>query len=568
MGKINFRVALLLVLSFQMAGIRAVASDSIGNIGSEIILETEPKSADPYTLHIGAWIIVAGDRESDHNLYYTFETGCNSVYDSLISIGVTSDNIYYLAGDWDGSLPPNADNVSTQDGLEYAITTWAQDKVSATNGLGIYLFDHGGIGVMGIPGPNLGGFHLDNYLNTLESATGMTRSVIIYEACHSGSFISNLSEEGRIIITSTDIDHNAYVNPDLTHCIFSEHFWAAVTMGYRLGYCFEYATECVNIWGYGNYQKPLIEDNHDYVGHEVNINTGELPNWGDGWDAKDITLGEPLLTLNTVNIMKCSLKKYLPTAQEEMPLWVVAENNTDIEYIRARVFPERWEVPEPGVDEDGISYFNETDFSEILSFDLIPDPASGENGEKNYSTSIEMLRYPDIFGGGNGDYKILYEAKALDGLTAKPLTTTVTRNDDGEAPTDLIPPTVIIKNPWSNLEISDEVNITVKGDDDQALAKIQILLDGELLNEMEMPAYYPYPEAVYNLDTTKHVNGIHNITAVAIDESGNMAQTSVFVNFENSRILNFDYQPYFIGAGIGVALSLVGSLVFKRKKKK
>ena len=32
-------------------------------------------------------------------------------------------------------------------------------------------------------------------------------------------------------------------------------------MGYNLGYCFEYATECVNIWGYGNYQKPLIEDN-------------------------------------------------------------------------------------------------------------------------------------------------------------------------------------------------------------------------------------------------------------------------------------------------------------------
>ncbi len=568
MRKTNLKIILLLLLSFSMIGhVGVFATNSFYINGSEIGLNSEPKTADPYTLHIGAWIIVAGDRESDHDLFYMIESSCNNVYNSIISLGFTSDNIYYLAGNWDGSLPPNAVTESTRSNLEYAITTWAQSKVDENNGLGIYIIDHGGNNVLGLPGPNLSPNNLNSYLDSLESTTEMTRSVIIVEACHSGSFINPVSKDGRIVICATDIEHNSYPNPELTHAVFSEHLWAAITMGYRLGYCFEYATECVDIWGLSHAQKPWIDDNHDEIGHEVNINTGQLPSWGDGWDANDVTLGEPVFVINYVNFVKFQLKRFVPTAQAEIPLWVIADNNTEIEYIRARVFPWWWEWPEPTVDENGTSYFTEADFSGMMVFDLTLDPESSENGEKNYTTSIEMLRYPALFGEGNGDYKILFEAKATNGSVAQPIRTTVTLNDDGEAPNDLIPPSVIITNPKANMQYNGTLNITVEGDDEQALDKIQILLDGELLDETNMPSYYPYPEAEFSLDTSKHVNGIHNITAIAIDKSGNVEQTSVFVNFQNSAILNFKYSPYLIGAGIGVGLSLVSSLIFKRKKK-
>ena len=77
----------------------------------------------------------------------------------------------------------------------------------------------------------------------------------------------------------------------------------------------------------------------------------------------------------------------------------------------------------------------------------------------------------------------------------------------------------------------------------------------------------PHPEAVFGLDTSKYTNAVHNITAIAYDEAGNKEQTSVFVKFENSGILNFNYIPYLIGAGVRIAISVLGSLIFRRKKK-
>ncbi|MCP4761155.1 MAG: hypothetical protein GY870_05195 [archaeon] len=581
MRKFNHKITLLIVLSLIMIdSVFVFASKSLNDRGSILELDSIPSASAPYTLNIGAWIIVAGDRRSDHDLYYSIENGCNDVYYKLINMGFPAERIYYMAADIDdGSiqfpLPDIARNKSTRTNIAWAITQWAQQYVGPNNALGLYLFDHGGIDGMALPGPgyNLGDSDLNNQLNSLESSTGMTRSVIIYEACHSGSFIDPVSKPGRVIITATDITHGSAPNPGLTNAVFSEHFWAAVSMGYKLGYCFEYATWCVDIWGLSAVQIPWIDDNGNEIGHPTKFN-GELPYGGDGEDALDISLGGPgpILSLNPVNFIKCKLPSFIPNISSEIPLWVVAENNSELEYIRARVFPWWWKWPEARSDENG-SYFRESDFTGIKEFDLTLDPESSKNGEKNYTATLEVGRWLTLFNKSKnymkGEYKIVYEAKAAGNgsLVAQPLATKVTMNEDGETPTDEILPTVTITNPSDDHVISNEINITVQGDDDQALDEIKILLDGVELNTTSMPSYLPYPEVEFNLDTTRYINGIHNITAIATDESGNEEQTSVFVNFQNNLILNFDYQPYLIGAALGVALSAVGQIIWKKKRK-
>jgi hypothetical protein len=188
-------------------------------------------------------------------------------------------------------------------------------------------------------------------------------------------------------------------------------------------------------------------------------------------------------------------------------------------------------------------------------------------GSYNFTASLNLDGLIKYFGESEGDFRITYMAKTESNIVAQMVPSVITMNEDGEAPPDQTPPTVSITNPTKNLIFGDTINITVQGDDDQALDKIQILLDGKLLNETSMPSYYPYPEAVHSLDTSKYANGIHNLTAIAIDKSGNQEQTSIFITFQNSPLLNLNYQPYLIGAGIGLAIGLVGSMILKRKKK-
>ncbi len=143
----------------------------------------------------------------------------------------------------------------------------------------------------------------------------------------------------------------------------------------------------------------------------------------------------------------------------------------------------------------------------------------------------------------------------------------ITINEEGEAPVDTILPTISLSSPASNDALGGIINITATGDDNQALDKIQLLLDGVLLKEEEMPLFYPYPATLFSLDTGNYTDGIYNITAIAIDGSGNRAQQTVFVRFTNETRPPFDFQPYLIGAGIGVGVSLFGSLIFKHRKK-
>ncbi|MHA1744827.1 MAG: C13 family peptidase, partial [Promethearchaeota archaeon] len=156
--------------------------------------------------NIGVWFIIAGDREADHGGLEFIIKGCDQLYEILIGMGYDDDDIYYFAPEVEGYYQsPYAHARTTRDAIYWAITGWAANKLNGTQqGIGIYLFDHGGIDVLALPGPNLSPTVLDDALDILENKTNCGRSIIIYEGCHSGSFIDDLSQEDRIIITSTD----------------------------------------------------------------------------------------------------------------------------------------------------------------------------------------------------------------------------------------------------------------------------------------------------------------------------------------------------------------------------
>ena len=77
-----------------------------------------------------------------------------------------------------------------------------------------------------------------------------------------------------------------------------------------------------------------------------------------------------------------------------------------------------------------------------------------------------------------------------------------------------------------------------------------------------MPAYYPYPEVLYSLDTADYSFGLHNITARAIDTASNVQETSILVTFEEDRIPGFQVIYLFTGALLGV--SIIFTIYFKR----
>lgn len=255
MKKTHSKVFIIILFSVCMINpVSVLTINSFNNMESCNDLDFMPKAA--VDANINAWIIVAGDRDADHAFYSSIENGCEEVYDILLSLGYSENNLYYMAADWDGSLPSRAKNKSLRINIKYAIQTWAADRVSSSLGLGIFLFDHGGTNSMGLPGPNLHDTTLNTYLNTLEAATGMTRSVIVYEACHAGSFIDSISKDNRIVGCATDDIHSSYVNDDRSSGLFTEAFWSSISVGYSIGEAFENANVNVNAAGYVNRQKP------------------------------------------------------------------------------------------------------------------------------------------------------------------------------------------------------------------------------------------------------------------------------------------------------------------------
>ncbi|MCE7738056.1 MAG: hypothetical protein GPJ50_01640 [Candidatus Heimdallarchaeota archaeon] len=498
-----------------------------------------------------AWIIFGGDRW-DHGDMDAIQNGCNITYEILRNKGFTSDKIFYM-GPEVGPSQPYVNTSSTKVNIQYAIETWAPQHVNSTQSLGIYLLSHGDVNALAIMVEDaLWDYNLNSYLNNFEATTGCKRIVVVIEGCHSGSFIDSLSKDNRIIVTSTSTNFGAAFNADRTNGAFSESFWSSIASCATIGTAFENAV--YHIRNLGCQQTPWIDDNHDKSGSPVYPND-YLPTGGDGYDALNVRIwAKPIVCFPKIEIEMIPLPIYeiWDPFTSVVNIDVRVESSTGISNVYARFVPSDWEPFDP---LNGYMYPINDDEIQMVELE---DPLM--NGIYSGDAAFDGLALGDSF-----IVNILaYDA---DGLAADIVSTSLSFNADGEIPPDTEAPSIYITKPHSGDVLSNVVEIFAKGDDNQELETIELYIDGLLVGSLAMPDYYPYPELQFSCNTSLYTEGLHNITAVAVDKAGLSNQTSMIVKFDN---LNNEiiYYAASIGGGVIVITSSIAIVRYRKRIKR
>jgi hypothetical protein len=225
-------------------------------------------------------ILVAGHNES-FGYQTNIDNTVNRAYRIFHDAGFAEDSIYYLAPaaqDADGDGSSEVDAPATPANLQQAIQTWAAGRVGPGKPLHLYLMDHGWLEGFCTDGCGSGlttSQALDTWLSSLEASTGVNEVNIIIEACHSGSFIDrqsvldSVAKSGRVVITSTGRDNNAYASAQGAY--FSDAFLSCVATSNNLKACYDQARAAVAVSGTD--QSPWMDDNGDAV---YNVNDGTV----------------------------------------------------------------------------------------------------------------------------------------------------------------------------------------------------------------------------------------------------------------------------------------------------
>jgi hypothetical protein len=151
-----------------------------------------------------------------------------------------------------------------------AITNWIPENLGENSQVFIYIGAHSDplstlvIGYIGRIPP----ISLKQWINTMESKCNPSVVTVVIESCQSGRFISTLSGENRIVITSTDTIHFAYYNPYEGFVHFSTPFFEALQTGKSYGAAWEYADLKVDTRSNATIQlqDPKINDGLSTVG--------------------------------------------------------------------------------------------------------------------------------------------------------------------------------------------------------------------------------------------------------------------------------------------------------------
>ncbi|MCE7741510.1 MAG: hypothetical protein GOP50_03540 [Candidatus Heimdallarchaeota archaeon] len=499
-----------------------------------------------------AWIVMAGDVKY-HNDTEAMKYGCNKTYEILRSFGLPAEKIFYMGPEVDALTQPYVNTSSTKINMQWAIEEWAPQHVNSTQSLGLYLLSHGDINALGVMVDDaLRDYHLNSYLNNFEATTGCKRIIVVIEGCHSGSFIDTLSKDNRIIVTSTSTYQGAAFNTERNWGAFSEAFWSSIASCRSIGVSFDDGVD--HIRALGKNQSPKLDDNHDGYGTTPYPND-YLPTGGEGFDALDTWIhAKPRICLPKIEIMRVPLhiyEVYDPFTCSAI-IEVEIESSTDISKVYARFVPIGWEPYDP---LDGFMYPINDDEIQMVELEnpLIDNVYMGD-------VTFDGLNLGDSF-------KINILAYDSYGYVADIVSTYLSFNALGAAPTDIVPPSVFIIRPDSDEVVEASIDVTVKGDDNQRLENIDLYLDGTLIESISMPDYYPYPELSYICDTTEYEDGIHNFTAVAIDHQGLTNQTSVLITFRNTEPQTTQGYSILIGSGAIMLFAIVVK-VNKRKKRK
>ncbi|MDH5448176.1 MAG: dockerin type I domain-containing protein [Candidatus Bathyarchaeota archaeon] len=243
----------------------ALASSNIASISAAIYT---PNS-------IQTWAVIVCGGSSGGSQQEDFENEIAEAYNTLLSRAYDADHIYYLditfPRDVTGDGINDVDAVSNKANVQNAITSWLKTRSDSNDVCFLYLVNHGDVDAFTIPGGPIYAYEMAGWL------FHVTYGELIFtlEACHSGSFIDELSETNRIIVSSCEANELAWPDPNTDWPAFSHTFFQRLAAMDSIGDAFNVAYQ--HVIQVRPTQHPTLDDNGDEVGHR-----GPLPNGGDG----------------------------------------------------------------------------------------------------------------------------------------------------------------------------------------------------------------------------------------------------------------------------------------------
>jgi len=119
---------------------------------------------------------------------------------------------------------------------------------------------------------------------------------------------------------------------------------------------------------------------------------------------------------------------------------------------------------------------------------------------------------------------------------------------DSKGWVDTIAPEVTIISPSDGIALGGTIEINIDATDDVELEKVSLYIDGEKVKEYSSGPYK------YSWDSSKATEGIHKITAEAMDKSGNLATKSITMIMD--KIKDVSWQKTFDGGNSFVTNSI------------
>jgi len=262
----------------------------------------------------GYAVIVVGKLDAGGEGHDSHAKTADYAYRVFRDRGFAEEDIYYLR---EGDVQPAPDiyvddTTPTQSDVQNAIESWALGEMNATAApLYVVFTDHGGRDKFYVYSGSydetqvITPDELDGYLDTLQAGLDAEAQdediVLMYGACHSGSFIPTVSGEHRVIITSAsedEVSHRGVAEPGEIRDgeVFVTELFRNTSAGKTLKESFDLASEKTaeytasksNAGASDQPQHALLDDNADGEGTiaPLSVEPGE-----DGSHAHELVLG-------------------------------------------------------------------------------------------------------------------------------------------------------------------------------------------------------------------------------------------------------------------------------------
>ncbi|MCP4699397.1 MAG: hypothetical protein GY862_21505, partial [Gammaproteobacteria bacterium] len=393
------------------------------------------------------YAILLQGKTNDEEGMASYDKSLTRIYDALLRRQFIKDDIRYFNYD---HPRPDTSGVPAKQAIRDTLTAWACDRISGTPApLYLVMMDHGNPEAFYLGDETITPEELNTWFEELESCLTSPAAleeprVTIIGACYSGSFIPDLSGDGRTIISSSTAFEVSYKGIKEADDIrggefFVDELFVQLERGLSLRDAFEYAVAMTEIFtrsGQVNastanpfqddaMQHPLMDDNHDGAGSNI------LRNSDDGDKAAELYLGAGTDFVNSLggsaDIERITPAGFLRANQSSTPLWLEAYDASQVAVAIVEIRP-----------PSKILYTRENTGQIDIELDnrlLLPVPDSNRF-ELPYTDFAESGRYEILYkvvdrdtGAVSPVWRSLVYKDKLDNMPPYPFTLSVPAND-------------------------------------------------------------------------------------------------------------------------------------------